>query len=70
VPSPGRDLPGDAGSLVLLPPCKRQRPFAIAGALQLVPALVRPPQRDAVVKSPGGLPWRSQPRRFDFLIEG
>jgi len=48
---------------VLLPPCSRQRPLAIAGWRQGWPARVQAPQRGAARKSPGGLPWRSQPRR-------
>ena len=41
---------------VLVPPCIRQRPFGIAGAMHADPLRVLAPHLWAVLKSPGGLP--------------
>jgi len=49
---------------VLVPPCIRQRPFGIAGAMHADPLRVLAPHLWAVLKSPGGLPFFSQPLRF------
>jgi hypothetical protein len=48
---------------VLVPPCIRQRPFAMAGPRQAVCLRVLAPQRGAFEGSPGGLPFLSHPRR-------
>jgi hypothetical protein len=57
-----RTRPAAVRAPVLLPPCRRQRPFAMAGWRQAQPARVRAPQRGAARKSPEGLPWRRRPR--------
>jgi hypothetical protein len=49
---------------VLSPPWSRHRPLPIAGHRQCVPRRVRAAQRGAFVKSPGGFPFLSQPRRL------
>jgi hypothetical protein len=58
-----RDRSSPSGVLgpVLSPPCIRQRPLGIAGPLQGVPRRVLAPHRLAFRKSPGGLPFLSQP---------
>ena len=59
-----RASPSAVRGPVLLPPCIRQRPFAIPGAAHRVPRRVFAPQRGAVLGSPAGFPFLSQPRRF------
>jgi hypothetical protein len=46
---------------VLAPPCIRQRPLCMAGALHGVPLRVLAPHRGAVLGSPVGLPFLSHP---------
>ena len=48
---------------VLGPPCIRQRPFGMAGSSHGVPFRVLAPHFAAFERSPGGLPFLSQPRR-------
>src|SRR5258708_7505915 len=56
-----RASPSAVRGPVLVPPCMRHRPFRIAGDLHRPPARVFAPHRAAVVGSPGGLPFLSQP---------
>ena len=49
---------------VLLPPCIRQRPLAIAGPHHFVPLCGRAPHRRAARKSPDGFPFFKVPRRW------
>jgi hypothetical protein len=48
---------------VLAPPCIRQRPFRMVGPLQGAPCLVFAPHLGALLGSPGGFPFFSQPLR-------
>src|SRR5882672_2300205 len=57
-----RARPVSVRAPVLLPPCMRQRPLAIAGWRQGQAARVWAQQRGAARKSPEGLPWRRVPR--------
>src|SRR5262245_21025484 len=57
-----RARPSAVRAPVLLPPCRRQRPLAMAGWRQAQPARVCAPQRGAARKSPEEVPWRSLPR--------
>ena len=52
-----RSFPSGVRGPVLFPPCRRQRPFFIAGAWQGVPRRVLAPQRGAFEGSPTGLPF-------------
>src|ERR1700722_5126601 len=56
-------MPAALRGPVLLPPCSRQRPFAMARALQSVPRRVLAPQYGAREKSPVRLPFLRRPRR-------
>ena len=59
-----RAKPSGVRGPVLAPPCIRHRPFGMAGALQAGPLRVSAPHLGEVLKSPGGLPFFSQPLRF------
>lgn len=57
-----RSSPASVRGPVLFPPCILQRPFFMAGLRQVRPARVFAPHRAQLWKSPGGFPFRSQPR--------
>jgi hypothetical protein len=58
-----RSRPAAVRGPVLIPPCSRQRPLAMAGWRQEPWIRVWAQQRGAARKSPGRLPLRSRPRR-------
>jgi hypothetical protein len=61
-----RSSPPGVRGPVDFPPCNLQRPFLIAGAWQGVPRRFLAPHRGALLKSPGGLPFFSHPRRLSW----
>ena len=63
-----RSIPSGVFGPVLNPPWSRHRPFGIAGHWQSVPRRFFAPHRAALVKSPGGLPLFSRPRRFSWGV--
>ena len=68
-----RSNPAAVRGPVLAPPCIRQRPLCIAGALHSSPFRVLAPHRGAVLGSPVGLLFFRCPRRFawgSFLVLG
>ena len=58
-----RSRPFGVHAPVDFPPCMRHFPLAMAGVRHIVPARVCAPQRGASDRSPGGLPFFSQPCR-------
>lgn len=65
-----RSIPAAVRGPVLGPPCIRHRPLGMAGPLQGVPFRVRAPHGLALARSPGGLPFLSQPRRTVWGLPG
>jgi hypothetical protein len=57
-----RARPSEVRGPVLAPPCIRQRPLRIAGAIHSLPCRVLAPHRGAFFGSPGGLPFFNHPK--------
>jgi len=57
-------MPSSVFGPVLSPPWSLQRPFGMAGHWQGVPRRFFAPHPFALKKSPGGLPFRSDPLRW------